>query len=498
MANDNTIKTFTAIDIERYHKGQLSVQEMHAMEKAALDDPFLADALEGYAAPGVNAAADIADLKKRLEERSSETKVIPIAPAGRSFPWLRAAAMFVLVAGSGFLIYKLAFSDTKQANIAQAPSKEKSVVTDSITSRTDSSYNEPVGENSNYLMPGQEMKVSDSLTIQAGIGTFSKNKLKSDLTVNNLTIDTSKQSFSLKSYLLTIPDSKGLAAPASQTDTSFLAVKTKKAEANAPQYKILAPAASIKNSDDYYRARADSILSKNKDKDGVDDSINRFGFSSTIAIASQKRQANQGFFKENNQMRHNLFRGRVTDANNNALPFANITNTVDNVGTYSDAKGYFTLISPDSVLNVQVRSVGFENNTTQLQANLRDNQVVMQEDNMSLSEVVINNRAMNTNRTRNNTLVHEEPEPVDGWVNYDIYVANNLNIPDTLKRRPSFNRGEVELSFEVNKNGEPVNITVDKSLCVSCDKEAIRLLKEGPKWKHKSRKKKRTSVTISF
>ena len=31
-----------------YHKGQLTPAEMHAMEKAALDDPMLADALEGF------------------------------------------------------------------------------------------------------------------------------------------------------------------------------------------------------------------------------------------------------------------------------------------------------------------------------------------------------------------------------------------------------------------------------------------------------------------
>jgi hypothetical protein len=39
---------FTASDIERYYSGKMSPQERHALEKAALDDPFLADALEGY------------------------------------------------------------------------------------------------------------------------------------------------------------------------------------------------------------------------------------------------------------------------------------------------------------------------------------------------------------------------------------------------------------------------------------------------------------------
>ena len=42
----------------------LSNKEMHDLEKAAMDDPFLADALEGYAVAGVNAALILLSLKK--------------------------------------------------------------------------------------------------------------------------------------------------------------------------------------------------------------------------------------------------------------------------------------------------------------------------------------------------------------------------------------------------------------------------------------------------
>ena len=64
MAIDNNIKNFTADDIEKYHKGVLSAKEMHDLEKAAMDDPFLADALEGYAVAGVNATAGRQKLPK--------------------------------------------------------------------------------------------------------------------------------------------------------------------------------------------------------------------------------------------------------------------------------------------------------------------------------------------------------------------------------------------------------------------------------------------------
>src|SRR5439155_18288995 len=80
-------KNFTAADIERYHKGLLSPEEMHAVEKAALDDPFLADALEGYGGASTNAAADLSELEKKLQQRISESEEISIAPIRNSFKW---------------------------------------------------------------------------------------------------------------------------------------------------------------------------------------------------------------------------------------------------------------------------------------------------------------------------------------------------------------------------------------------------------------------------
>jgi TonB family protein len=189
-----------------------------------------------------------------------------------------------------------------------------------------------------------------------------------------------------------------------------------------------------------------------------------------------------------------LFRGRVTDANNNALPFANVTIQRDNIGTYADAKGNFTLVSSDTVLNVEVRSVGFQNNFAQLQTRAADNQIVLQED-RSLQDRVLSYQKADTNRSRKANIKFEEPEPADGWSNYDTYIANNLKVPDDAKSKETF--GEVLLSFEVDKNGNPVNIKVEKSLSKECDREAIRLVKQGPKWKKKG-KKGRAVVTVPF
>ena len=79
MASDQHIKNYTAADIERYHRGVMSPSEQHELEKASLEDPFLADAIEGYGDAGVNVSEDLADLQTRLDSRTSETPVVLMA-----------------------------------------------------------------------------------------------------------------------------------------------------------------------------------------------------------------------------------------------------------------------------------------------------------------------------------------------------------------------------------------------------------------------------------
>ena len=97
---------------------------MHDLEKAALDDPFLADALEGYGISSANPAKEISDLKKKLEERISRTKVIPIATERRSFQWWKVAAAVVIIGGLSFFTFKFFNKNNDDGSVAQLEKKE--------------------------------------------------------------------------------------------------------------------------------------------------------------------------------------------------------------------------------------------------------------------------------------------------------------------------------------------------------------------------------------
>lgn len=86
---------------------------MNELEKAALDDPFLADALEGYGVTNINAAADLSELKYKLENRIEKRKVISLPARGYGFKWWRIAAAIVLIGGLGVLTFKLSSNKNK-------------------------------------------------------------------------------------------------------------------------------------------------------------------------------------------------------------------------------------------------------------------------------------------------------------------------------------------------------------------------------------------------
>lgn len=460
MATDNNIKNFSAGDIEKYHKGLLSAKEMHEMEKTALEDPFLADALEGYAIEGVNAKADITELKKRLNDKLEEkTNVIPFNSTRNNYRFLRAAIVIAFIAGAGLLIYQTGFK-TNDKEIAQVNPAKKA-----------------------------ETKIIDtaspSATSTEGISTDKEKSTSKDVAVNTTT----------KNPLPANPVQPGSTPEKNETAKENIVTEAIKNEPAPVIAKATEKSDENKNiAKEDVKTRAASGVKQEVDADSFKDIAEK----KQAEEAKNNRAAVSRKTDEQNyrNQQSNIFRGRVTDQNNVGVPFANVTNLEDNAGTYTDAKGNFILTYPDSILTVQVRSLGFENNNVQLRNSIANNQVTLQDD-RSLSEVVISNKKPNAvARSRDANMKLEEPEPADGWDNYDSYLANNVKLPDEYVTKQQ-SGGEVQVSFEVDKNGEAVNFKIEKSLCKKCDQEAIRLIKEGPKWKRKA-KHGRTTVTITF
>lgn len=83
--------------------------------------------------------------------------------------------------------------------------------------------------------------------------------------------------------------------------------------------------------------------------------------------------------------------------------------------------------------------------------------------------------------------------PVGGWAKLDSYInENNKLTKDGLSGQ------FVEISFVIDAEGNPGDVKVLKSASEAFDAEAIRLIKDGPKWEQPKSAGSRVNYTIAF
>ena len=165
----------------------------------------------------------------------------------------------------------------------------------------------------------------------------------------------------------------------------------------------------------------------------------------------------------------NLIKGKVTDEKGEPIIGASVAYTGTNTGTITDLNGEFTLKKEEGNQELTAQFIGYEPVEIPVDTS-RTMLIAMNEDKQTLDEVVVVG-------TKDK---YQTPQPVIGKRKYKKYLEENLIRPDDDKCKDV--KGEVILVFFVDKEGNPQNITIVHGLCESAAKEAVRLVKEGPKW----------------
>ena len=94
---------YTSADILKYHQGKLTPIEMNALEKAALQDPFLSDALDGFVAHE-QAASDLIELQQKLSQKQQAKKKAVIFSWKKYYPIIGVAASVTLLLFLGYML----------------------------------------------------------------------------------------------------------------------------------------------------------------------------------------------------------------------------------------------------------------------------------------------------------------------------------------------------------------------------------------------------------
>jgi len=438
MSRDNKNIIYTARDIEQYLAGNLSPAEMHTMEKAALDDPFLAEAMEGY--EGIKDKEwnnQLVALREQIQAKGAVAKVIPLHKTKND--WRKIAAAVIILGGGSIFTFLLTRDKPAETNNPQ--------IAQTITAVKDS-----------LIQPATEVPGSVTQSLNP-----SASSAKEEMLVKNEVAVQPKMTSQTDNKSVSEPDKKQL----TQNEAASVSAVDDKVIATVPSVTNNSPAANR----DAVHAE-ESMTANNK---AAAKSIN------DAEVLSRQRS-----------------QGMVTVKKDQALN--NFSIKKENFGTYADIKGMVRLVSTDSILNVEVKSVGYLPKTIILLSGQPQSRIVLQEDEEAMKgNTVVINKGTNSAKSRRATLVTDSAvnvEPKDGWENYSTYVANNLDIPEEMLNRDL--RSEVELTFDVKANGTISNIRVNKSAGAEYDEAAKRLLLEGPQWKVKKGKKTSASLKLQF
>jgi len=455
---DKHIPTFTASDIEKYLSGELSAPEMHALERAALDDPFLADALDGIALHRKMPqqpvfSEDMAQLRGKLQDKVKDRekrqgRVIPLG--------MRYAAAVILLVGLGITAYytlsnkrlaeaPVAMMEHKPAApvirpdttpAAAAPVMKDTAITRSIVSTRPPAQTlkkeqqvmpvDNAGAADAARVPEKAKKEEEDQAVQAEGRAVAKTPL------GNVALDTMKLHFDTLSY-------------ASNYDHEITARLAKKA--------------ADKNVPGVSGSTAGNLL---------------------------------------------VFSGKVTDIHNRPLPgaFLSLKNNA-NIYATTDRNGNFNLRlnKTDTNAAVVVNYVGYEIATMALNTeNTKGNIIQLQPQAASLNEVTIvgygsrRKELMRQNIDAPQKALSTLAVPADGWPAYKAYLESNkssVSLDSTL-------RGDETISFIVDRAGKLSSFKVEQSISPAHDSVVTRIVREGPAWRLLSGKKARARVILTY
>jgi TonB family protein len=426
-------------DIERYLRGELSAAEMNALEKDALSDPFLAEALEGVEQAGAdNFLFDLHRLNRSVHDRSRTRKNKTI----RMWGWTTGiAATVLLIAVSGFLVVSL-LKDQQARQLAME--EQQSFIED--TSQVDTLT---------VVMPAETVYAVDDKK-------------------------TPKQQSSPPRVIQQKPAGEPIARP----DAAEKPEQVAEAEKDTDGFLAQQAPESKKEIAGQDAEREKTKVADIPDTEALakEDEVSRQSESAKkikgrAAGIPASPSATGATLRSNNAV---LLKGKVLSAEDGeALPGVHVIVKGTSIATDTDVNGYYEFAVPVENPKLVFSFIGFENKEVEVGDKPEIN-VSLNEDITSLSEVVVTSYGP-ADDGRTETASFRMAEPGDGRTEFKNYLNNAVKYPpEAIKNKAE---GRVTVRFTVQPNGQLTDFEIVKGIGFGCDEELIRAIQQGPSWK---------------
>ena len=414
-----------------YIRGLRKGKEAHRLEKESMQDPFLADAMDGYNQVEGNHEQRIEKLRMQVSAHSAKKKNT------YAITWSIAACLIIGFGISSYFLF-LKKSMTDEVFIA-----EESVST-------------KLAEPAAPLTPAIPATPTVPATPQKEIA-LATTKIKTDST----------------------PVSEITARQANKKDMIAKIQAT-----SQPQQGVLVATVPVMEEVSEETAALQEVVATMDTFESESDKKMKLAKVATILP------------------QNNMIKGRVTNEKGEPLIGASVTYKGTNIGTITNMNGEFSLVKKDDKKRLTAQFIGYDPVEIRVDTS-RTMLIAMNENKQALNEVVVVGYGAKKNKksvtagtvVKGNEQANKDitPQPVIGKRKFQKYLKENLVRPTDEKCAQV--KGKVVLTFLVNKEGRPFSIKVKESLCESSDKEAIRLIQEGPDWIYGT---KLAEVTVHF
>jgi TonB family protein len=418
-------------DIEKYIKGELTPAERHALERKALDDPFLAEALEGAELIKTDEfAGDVAELQKKLAGK----KIIPF--------WMwpaRIAAGLAIILVSGYIVWSVLEEDPAQ---------------DLALQKNETAAPPPTAGDS--IAAAKEMPSAP--TEQSGAGPAAEKDIASGAATPSK-VEVNTQPITAK------PEKTEREKETIIAEESV--VEDIQVTEPIAQAKPIEKEADVAKTDDVQRAKKLAITSDDKKKEA------QSGRLDAAPALAESRDAGLA-----SSLTHNIIRGQVTSAEDGTpLPGINVILKGTTIGTATDAQGNYQITVTNTNPALVFSFIGLQ--STEVQAENRNEvNIQMAVDATQLSEVVVTGYGVSTGESMPPTVDMAHPEI--GNRAYKQYLEKNLRYPQAAIAAKT--EGRVTVEFTIEPDGRLTHFNIIRGIGSGCDEELIRLIQEGPKW----------------
>ena len=425
-------------DIERYLSGKMSPAERHDLEKRALQDPFLADALEGAELTSSREfSLDVAELNHAIAGAGKNRWVWP----------LRIAASVIGIAIIGSVIF---LSINKTDSMQLASREQKSENKPSVITQSDSI------QQRNTQVRGEQAIAQTKPEEKKTISKQEKNKPL-------LTLNDQNQSVASGSGVqnkFTVTSDSDVSPPDSISTGMLLASSIHRDTITRAEIAVLA---------ELEETIADEVVTAAPSPQPVTQKLKK-----ELEMARKNSPVSGAYITSENK----TITGQVRDQNGEPMPGVNINVKGSTQGVVTNAEGKYSIVLSDPNTILTYSFIGFVSQEMKMDKAEDYADVQLMEDATQLSEVVVT--GYGEKRTDSEPIIRLA-EPVGGRKAYNKYLEEGKIYPQQALE--SKIEGKVVIEFTVSAIGTLSDFRVIKKLGFGCDEEVIRLVREGAAWR---------------